>query len=151
MQQRCILEMEKTCKTFLCVLFCWWRTSLEIPSYQGRGRNLTSGSISPGKVSQERVLLKTNTICVEWSRGTVQSTFTTFYNLCSGETQRKNGGTCRQVGEVRCEKDVLLCRQGRWNFTVLATTIYPIWQKLHLNNLSYMAPDVASPRSKHNL
>lgn len=32
-----ILEMEKTCTAFLCVLLCWWRTSLELASYRARG------------------------------------------------------------------------------------------------------------------
>lgn len=76
---------------------------------------------------------------------------TTLWHLCSGEAQRMNGGTCRHVGEFRCKTDVLLCRQDRWNLTALVTTIYPIWQKLHLSNPSYMAPEVASPRSKPNL
>lgn len=136
-------------------------TSLELVSYQDQGTNLTWVSISPCEASPERILWRCSlntkglTLSVQSSPGAHCSlhSSTPLWHLYSGETARENRGLCRQVGEGRCEEDVLwlLCRQGRWSFTALATTTCPCGHKSCLSNHSFMAPDVASPRSRHNL
>lgn len=145
-------EMEKTCTAFLCVLFCWWRTSLELASYQGQGRSLAWDSISACSLSGKSTLENKYHLWRE-----VQGHSAVHINKEPSETgvqvrlKARTEGMCRQVGEFRCDTDGFLCRQERRNFTALATNIYSIWRKLCLSNSSYMEPELPSPRSKSNL
>lgn len=98
------------------------------------------------------VLLRTNSIFVEWTRGTVQSTFTNNLLTLVLRWDSKQEWRDKQAGGwIQMWDRWFLCRQDRRNFTALGTTKYQIWQKLHLGNLSYMAPEVASPGSKPSL
>lgn len=94
---------------------------------------------------------------LEWPRCMLKFTFTSnpltlvLRGDSKGEQRGVQGDWWRKVWKRFCD---LSCRQDRWNFAALADTLYPICHrghKSHLSNPSYMAPGVASPRSKHNL